>query len=232
MSYILDALRRADAERDRQTASSVLFDDSRQWSPRYAPPSTQRNAPWMLLITLALMALIGGWTIWHFWPSAISTTTSVPSSPTPAAQPATVVQMPPPTPVEVASRSTAPLPVQPAIPTPIAVADVAPIPAPVKPPAPVEKPLKMPASVNTASTTSPAAKVSTLDELPPDLRSRVPALQVGGSVYSEDIQTRMVILNGQLLHENESLQPGLVLRKIQPKFLILELDGHRFRINI
>ena len=69
-----------------------------------------------------------------------------------------------------------------------------------------------------------------LAELPAELRRRLPGLAVGGSVYSSQPASRLLILNGQAFHEGDTLAPGLTLELIQLKSAVLRFDGRRFTI--
>jgi general secretion pathway protein B len=62
-------------------------------------------------------------------------------------------------------------------------------------------------------------------ELPPELRRQLPALAVGGSVWSDNPASRFVILNGQLLHEGQALDNGVALERLLPKAALLRWRG-------
>jgi general secretion pathway protein B len=96
----------------------------------------------------------------------------------------------------------------------------------------------------TAATQSPAAaprpvakpaepepKLPSLAELPDDVRSDVPAITIGGSIYSKSAANRMVVINGQVFHEGDALATGLVLEQIRPKSAVLRFRTHRYEIT-
>jgi general secretion pathway protein B len=112
-------------------------------------------------------------------------------------------------------------------PTSPAVAATTPVPA-RKP-----KPTPAAASAATASAAAPAAeeRVYAMNELPDDIRRQLPNLSVGGSMYSTTPASRLVIINGQVLHEGERLTPELVLQQIRLKAAVFAFKGYRFTIT-
>ncbi|MCU0774808.1 MAG: general secretion pathway protein GspB [Ideonella sp.] len=70
----------------------------------------------------------------------------------------------------------------------------------------------------------------TPDQLPEALRRELPNLEVTGSAYSADPASRMLILNGQVVHEGDALGGGVVLETIQPRSAVLRTGEQRFRI--
>ncbi len=69
-----------------------------------------------------------------------------------------------------------------------------------------------------------------MSELPADLRSALPPLVVNGSVYAGQAAERLLILNGQPLHEGDTVAPDLVLEQIQLQSVVLNLRGTRFSL--
>ena len=63
------------------------------------------------------------------------------------------------------------------------------------------------------------------------LRQQLPALAISGATYSENPQYRMVIVNGQVLHEGDTAAPGVVLEKIRQKEVVLRTQGQRYRMG-
>jgi general secretion pathway protein B len=82
----------------------------------------------------------------------------------------------------------------------------------------------------TASAATPT-RVPTLAELPPELRSQMPTLAVGGSVYSPQAASRIVILNGQVFREGDKPLDGLVVERIGLKSTLLVYRGTRFELK-
>jgi len=236
MSYILDALKRADAERERghvpglhaQSIDSASSADRRPGLPRWALAAGGGTA----LIVVAALA-------WRMGADAHAPLPMPMTAPEPA-----------PAPVVAAAPTTEPAPVVEAAPVaappaPPPVAYVAPPPPPVakpqreaKPPAaprPTPPSAMAPAQVPAAATArppepTPNATVPLMAELPSTLRQQLPQLAVTGSVYSEDATSRFIMLNGEVVKEGGQPAPGLVLERIEPKSAVLRFKGQRFRL--
>ena len=82
-----------------------------------------------------------------------------------------------------------------------------------------------------ASAASAAPPAVTLAELPADLRAQLPALTVGGSVYSPAAASRIVILNGQVFREGDQPVEGLTVEQIGLKSTVLVFKGVRFELK-
>ena len=101
-------------------------------------------------------------------------------------------------------------------------------------PAPATATAAAPASATapaTAAATAPA-RVASLAELPADARRGLPPLSFGGSIYSNTPANRLLIVNGQLMHEGDSLGPGVTLEQIKPKAAVLNIGGQRYEIGL
>ena len=87
-----------------------------------------------------------------------------------------------------------------------------------------------------AAIAKPAAAVETsvppLAELPEDVRRQVPAMAMGGSVYSPEPARRMIIVNGQVFVEGSTLAPDLRLEIINPKSAVFSIRGQRFQVPL
>jgi general secretion pathway protein B len=218
MSYILDALRRAEAEREQEKAS-VPGVHSAVLSDRPLPPVATRSASraplaWALgLIAIALVG-VGAW-----WLGRSAT----PVAPSPAAAPV-------PMPAVTAPVPAAPNPVVPMAPPPAPVPTArAPAPAPVL--VPPSNPPAPPAAVSPAPVPPPpAAALPTYRELPEATRRQLSPLTVGGAMHSPDPASRMLILNGQVVRQGDTVAPGLVLEEIQPRAAVLVFQGQRFTL--
>lgn len=202
MSYILDALKKAEAERNSGTAAT----------PRFAPavpahPSTRRKPlPWLALTALAGMAGIAAWL--RFAPVAAP----VPSS---AAEnrPAAAVQLG--AAISMQNDET------------VREADAN------KEENSHAKPAKAGNARKAAVKKQPVAAetIATLRELPNSIQQQIPALQVGGYIYSANRADRSVLINNHLLREGQEIVPGLTLEKMMPNGMVLHFQGYRFRIS-
>ena len=244
MSYILDALRRAQAERGRGGVPGLHTPAVAASSAAEVPQSSGGNRlVWLIAAGAAAIALVLAWL--QFSPKA-----SAPApTPPPAVVASAVVQpeiAPVPVPAPVPAPIPTPAPVAPPEPAPVVI-DVTP-PPPPPPPAPPVVPQAKPAVVAPAPKPAPAvanpaapdnAKVATapstpvyaVGELPAAVREQLPALQLAGITYSSNSKYRMVIVNGQVLHEGESAGPGLVLERIESARTIWAFRGYRFALQ-
>ena len=69
-----------------------------------------------------------------------------------------------------------------------------------------------------------------LDELPVSVRRAIPALRIDGIVQSPSPANRLLLVNGQVLRERETLIPGLQLEGIGPDSAIFTWRGQRFQL--
>lgn len=221
MSYILDALRRADSERDRGAVPGV---HARQ-VPLAGGDGDAPGArlPGWLWPVAAMVVLVIGALVWMLLGRDSVRAVAVVSpvlAPAPAPLPASVIALP------------ALLP--PALPVP-ALRPVA-VPA-VKPPARTLPAVPAPVARAEAAREPPAKasaaepRTYTVAELPDEVRRDLPTLAIGGAMYSENPANRMLIINGQTFHERDRLAPGLVLVQIKLKTAVLEFKGYRYGIS-
>lgn len=235
MSFILDALKRADAERERGRVPGLHSQTPLPTAKAAARPARPSRWGWLVGLLVLLVATLA----WWLWPSSRDTATipepSVASAPAPAAEPAPPITAPAPSPAPApAAAVVAPVttPVTKASPQPPVAPLLSPPPAA---PAPVE-----PAAGTTAPTPAiPAAPppkptdtgpVRRLADLPADQRAQLPRLAVSGASYSQNPAHRMLIVNGTVVQEGQEIAPGLTLERIGPNEAVLNHRGLRFFI--
>ncbi|MBL8279369.1 MAG: general secretion pathway protein GspB [Pelomonas sp.] len=226
MSYILDALRRAEADRERDRGHVPGL--NAQPLPDGASAQTRPARRWLPWAGggLLLVAGIGAGSWW-----AGSAREAMPPAAAPAPTPSTIVAPPPPAPVAAPASAPvlAPVPAPaPAI-APAPAASASPYLPPVPPPAPPAlAPAPAPRATPAAEPAAPA-RVPLLSELPEATRRELPRLALGGSVYSDDPRSRLVVINGEVLHEGARLGNELVLEQIRPRELVLRFKGQAYR---
>ena len=256
MSYILEALRKADAERERGAVPDlhaqtlpVRVSDAQIRSPRSS------MGLWLGL-GVGLAAVAGA--AWFFLGRDDSVRMAPAAAPTVAPVVATAAAPPraapaPPTSPAVIALPVAPVPpvelpaasvpqTQPAVqpeplaPTPVAKPQARAPASPPARPAPAPKPVvstpKPATSPPKAEPAAPPARVPALAELPAEFRQQVPALVVGGSVYSPQASARMVVINGQVFQEGNNLAPELKLEQIRQKSAVFSIQGQRFEVPL
>jgi general secretion pathway protein B len=242
MSYILDALRKADAERRGVTAPAALAEPAVLVAPddpdADLPPTPAR--PWVWVLGGMGVALLGvlGWQV-------LRGSGAPAPAPVVAAAPAVALPPPAPAPVVAPPPPAAPPPPNedalPNFPPPLPTSAPAPAPKPearaaTPAPAPAAQPAEkaaLPPGIAVVSPTpaaAPAERIYTVNELPDALRRDFPRLSVGGAMYSERAADRMVVLNGQVFHEGDALGKDLKLRQIKLKSAVLDFRGYRVEI--
>lgn len=226
MSFILDALKRADAERAHGRVPGLHTQAMPQGRP--APALRQPVRPYLLLLSGVVIALLC-LALWNWLRPSLAASNS-PETPPPVA----ALSPPALTATAVAPVATATPPTTPASTPPSAPAIKSPIAAktPAKPAATAERPRERRAQPPVAAPTAPPANPSpALNELPEDIRQALPKLVISGSIYSETAAHRMLIINGQVFHEGEKPSPNLELEQIRPKTAIFNFKGQRYSVG-
>ena len=210
MSYILDALRKAEAERERGNVPSIHAQPAFAGAGPGSAPLKSRL--WIVLAAVgAVLALVVVAVLYLLLGRS------------PASEVATPIVTPAPASVAVA-------PAVPVVPTPVAVAPpLQTAPPPVRKVRPASAP---PVAATPASSATPKTddRVYAINELPDDIRRQLPTLSVGGSMYSPKPANRIVIINGQVLHEGERIAPDLVVQQIKLKAAVLAFKGYRYSL--
>jgi general secretion pathway protein B len=258
MSYILDALRRADAERSRGAVPGLHS----QGLPADDEPAARNRGPLIWAAGAAGALVVAGLVIvlfgpWHAAPAPDARTAPELAPPARDNAPAQAAQGEQPAPqpgaidpgarpIEPPLGRTAPPPAYPPPPQqraaerPVAAGRVATLEprAPARPAAPAASPVEhYGAPIAAASTPAPARAnananaISNINDLPPNVRSQLPHLAVGGAIYSDTPSARMVILNGQVFHEGEKPAADTVLEQIRLKSAILNFRGQRYEVT-
>ncbi|MDC8785754.1 general secretion pathway protein GspB [Roseateles koreensis] len=233
MSYILDALRRAESERERGTVPRLHTQSEATLSTEQGPHSPRARRLRLGLVLGLLLGLIALVLAWVFglgqgpWRSAER----------PPAQAASLSVAPMPVvAVAVVKNPVVPQQTTPAKPAESANPVARPITAPSGPLAAVPPamlsavPPAVPANTPPAVAAKPAA-IPALSALPESLRRELPPLVAGGAMYSDTPANRMLIINGQVLREGDQVAPQLVLEQIKLKAAVLVYKGERFSIN-
>ena len=258
MSYILDALRRADSERERGAVPSI---HSSPVPPLADDPKPQRGSSqsqMLVGVIVVLLLALAGLLAWHLM-SGKQSPAVVGAEPAPAPVPI-AEPSPEPPPVQIAPAPT-PMPATPVPQAPAPVAQVAPIqpvaPAPVPAP-PIQRPSPPPAQIPMAAApilsvpprpgfaapptrTAPSSlptptaeadnRIYTPSELPANIQRDLPKLVIGGAMYSETPANRMLIINSQVFHEGDKLTADLVLQEIRLKSAVLKYKGYRYGVS-
>jgi general secretion pathway protein B len=234
MSYILEALRKADQER---SAGSVPDLEAVHESSVHSAASSRWV--WILGAVLALNGLLlavlllrdGGSeqeaVVEAGQPAVKTTVSDEPVSPPPvvisqpvprAPPPAVMVKQPVPAPAPVA----APVPPSPAVSTaPVIPQPVAPTPAYEPEPEPVRSAATPPAVV-------PQDGVPYWDDMTLEFRSGLDMPRLDVHVYDSDPQRRFLLIELKKYREGDTLANGAVVEEILPEGVRLSYQGSRF----
>jgi general secretion pathway protein B len=211
MSYILDALRRSQAERERGQVPGLHA----QNATLAAAPAVARQRSWLWPALAVLGLLVLGSLVWALLRPSAPAAASASASATPAATPSEV--LPPrvakvPATAVAAPEVVAPQPHPQPQPLPLPIVVSAPV-----PPAPVPAAKAPPVAAPTKVAAEPEPTLLALAQLSAEQRRELPPLVLGGSIWSTSAASRFVIFNGQLVHEGESAAPGVTVERIAPK---------------
>lgn len=236
MSYILEALKKAQAERQLGNAPTLH-------AASMQAPSLAAALPWWrrpLVLAALLMALV------------IVALLVLLLRPAPSATPAVLTAAQAPAPAHAPLPSGVPKEIKPELVLRAAM-----------PPADMPQPLPVPeahggvvlragdsasapaaaaasASANVApasaalkpavSTRASEEPVLNLRELPEPIQRAIPTVAVGGYIYSSNPADRLLLVDKVLRHEGEEVAPGLVLEKLQAREAVFSFRGYRYRI--
>jgi len=235
MSYILDALRKSQRERD----------------PAPPPPPDAvhnitislpgRNGLIVVGIIL-LLVLLGA--VLFFWRSTVG---SVPEPAVTVAPVAPATEPPP-----AAAAKAAPAEVAPVSPPAIEsvkpsapvhdLAEQAEVALPVVPkPKPARKHVQKPASVVHTVSPAPAASptltatpsdgIPLLQQMPLEFQHALPPLAVTIHVYAPDPSQRILFINNREYHQGSQITGGIRVEEIVPDGVVLSYQGERFKLS-
>jgi general secretion pathway protein B len=245
MSYILDALKKA--ESDRLSGAAPIIGAPVE---RFLAPEAPRRKRW-LWAAIPLTAVAVAVLVWF-----------TAGREQEAAQPSTITaQIDPPPAIPAPEPSPPPQRATPVVAVPQA-------PAPAKNPAaperatptkPVEKkadPARsearpVPEQKAATAITRPAPKTSVperrpapqpqpapiqealpfLHELAPHVQREIPKFSIDGYLYSGNKADRSLLINRRLLHEGDQIASGLVIEEMRPQEMVLNYRGTRYRSN-
>ncbi|WP_409268189.1 general secretion pathway protein GspB [Massilia sp. BHUDP2] len=233
MSYILEALKKAQAERQLGNAPTIHAPP-----PSYASADTRSSRKPVIIGIAAGALVVALGALFLLRQPAPAPAVQVASAPVsaPVAAPVAVPAAP-----VVAALPAAPEPAAPAKPE----APVKPKAPPVsaKPPAPAPKPAPRAEPVEAlpeparpvlvaAAPAAPSAEdhIGPLQSLPESVQREIPKVSFGGYIYSPNPAERLLLVDKMLRREGEEVAPGLVLERLLPKAAIMNYRGSRYRV--
>jgi general secretion pathway protein B len=237
VSYILEALKKAEAQRGQGQVPGI---HDQHMAPEFSGGASTGGQSLLIWIIMAMGLVMIGLLVWALWePESASNSQASVASVRPVAQ-------------GPAQAAPPPAPAVPAVPAPPpAAVAVQAMQAQASPPAqeprsqteaqapfptaPVPSRNERKAHADANETRRPAAQATATkpaQQDPPDLpeamRPQLPKLAFGGAMHSENPASRMLIVNGQLLHEGDAINPDLTLERIQLKQATFRYKGYRY----
>ena len=230
MSYILDALRRADDERKQHVPRTP------ELTPGPAVPVAPRTAHRLGLGVAAVVVLAAA--IAWFWIAADAppdpSGTDVPAVAPPPQQAAAVSPAVPPAAPRAAQTPTASPGPDATAPAPRADAAIAAVALP--PPARAEAPdaaggeRPAPASAPADDPPPSGGVIPAWRDLPPDQRQALPHPNLDVHVHAPDPARRFVMIEMKKYREGDTLTDGSVLERIDAEGIVLEYRGQRYAL--
>jgi len=237
MSYILEALKKAQAERQLGNAPTIHAP-----APSYAAPRAGQGAQRRYL-ALGVGVVVVAAAVALLWPrfageAPVRLATAMPPAAVPATAPVATpappaVVIPAPVPIVQPAPAPAPAPVAEARPV-----RVKPAPAPVVSAASPSQPSPQPSPQQREAAPAPATvapqpvgddQLRTLQQLPDTLQREIPKVAFGGYIYSPTPGESLLLVDKMLRREGEEVAPGLVLERLTPKAAVMNYRGTRYR---
>jgi general secretion pathway protein B len=228
MSFILDALKKSESDRQRQSGPALF-------EVKVAPPHT--GLPLWAVAVAALLVVNLAIVMWMLWrhPAARTTEASMADTSTaaPAPQPA------PPLPASAATEGPqaaaatpvpAPPPVSPATSPPAAAPALRPTPGAADNPddyAPAAEPAAAPL-LGSRVRRDTVDGVPLYQDVAATPGARIPQLRLDLHVFAPHPQERFVMINMHKLREGDSLPEGVHVDSITPEGAVLSYSGARF----
>jgi general secretion pathway protein B len=244
MSYILDALKKSDQQRQRGATPTLLAAQATPTAPRR--PRYFLNS--MLAAVLICAGIVVGWL--RPW----QTKQPAPAAESIASMPVSAIQIATPASVSVdpeliGESEQEPLMHQSTSATQsarlsagLATKRDSPAPAHNASPVPLSRPdtgiqqaagMSLPDQTTLGGTVAEEGKsVMALNELPPSIQREIPAITLSFHAYSSNPKERRVMINGNIVGQGEQLAPGLSVEQITPDGVILGYKGYRFQRGV
>jgi general secretion pathway protein B len=228
MSYILEALKKSDRQRQRGATPTLQV-------AQVAAAAPKRPVVVYFSLLAAVLLVVGimiGW-LRPWQPEQPLAATALPGTelivaPAPLTAPS---EMPSKTaqefPAQNSTRAGQAVPVagamKPSNPTPVSSAPKAAAPMPDK---------SAPEKSASVAGVAQEQKAIPMNELPLQIQQEIPAITVQLHSYSSKPGERLVYINSTRLREGDSLMPGLTLEQITPDGMIFGYKGYRFQRGI
>ncbi len=226
MSYILDALKKAEADRDPEARASLAMAQHQR-----------RRSRWLAYVIVIALIANAAILLWLFLPQPQQQTTAREGAPPAAAQQAQQEPMRQPQQAPPPARNIA----QPSAP---AAVETTPTQRPTTPAAISTSPSAQAAQPRMAAETAtgetiigpgsapaPASEPLPVSSLPPGQRERFPALSFSTHIYADDADLRAIVVNGTRLEEGDRLD-DLYLHRITEDGAVFRFEGRLVSVSV
>jgi general secretion pathway protein B len=234
MSYILDALKKSDQQRQRGATPTLQAAQLTVAAPRRPLLISYGLLAVVLLVTGVMIGWLRPWQAERQPPAP-----AFPGTEAVAAKPPMQVLQQAPAPLTAPAPSTTtppgrtpqgypapePTPAAQAVPTSVAAKTSASVDSGTPGAA-------APVADDSARPAAPQQKALRFDELPVQIQREIPAMTVQLHAYSSLPSERIVYINSTKLQEGDYLIPGLMLEQITPDGMIFSYKGYRFQHGI
>jgi len=93
-------------------------------------------------------------------------------------------------------------------------------------------PYPSPAADSAAPPRSPLQKPRDLRELPPSVQGGIPEITLSAHYYDNDPHSRVATVNGRVMHEGQTVSPGLTIERITPSGVDFNYQGSLFHKEV
>jgi general secretion pathway protein B len=232
MSYVLEALKKAQAQREQGGIPGIYSLQVPYVAVEGKPGSNLKPVLWvitgLLVIILGLFAWRMGGNSWMLQNGAVAVA-QVPSTPeivpaqaaAPAQTPGPVSQTLSEGEIQVAGSAVS----EPITPKRKEKA------APPNSKAPTAALTPVPKPEPKVQSDDAVDKINAVTELPEGVRRELPALVISGGSYSSNPAQRLIIVNNQVFTESSQPAPGVVVERIEQNAVLLSFKGYLYRVG-
>ncbi|MBU0946276.1 MAG: general secretion pathway protein GspB [Proteobacteria bacterium] len=240
MSYILEALKKSEKERKKEGVPDLQADHS--LPPAHRPERVSLVAKW-LAGAVAFLLLGGG--VWFWWTGEekdlpqLAQELEVFSPSPPPLSPGTSQAVVPLTPASDSGDLSQEILVQISQEVRQAMAEVRgqnqPPSSAVLPDVEPESPQKIDLEISEPQPVvedNPENVLPLLEEMPTELREKIPELSFAGHVYADDPGKRLIMINNRILREGDQVSKSLSLQQITRAGVILRYEVFVFQVKL
>lgn len=220
MSYILEALKKAQAERQLGAMPTI---DAVSIHVSEADGGASRKPLWFAVGAALIVAALGAMAWWRMSQPEPPVVMLELAHPMPAALPPSVA-----VPGQGAAPAVVALPLPP--PQSIVIPQAQPAPVPAARPAPAPAPARVVAYEPPARAPAPEEALPFARDLPEQVRGGLPQVAFGGYMYSPNPADRLLLIDKVLRREGDEVAPGLMLEKLLPTAAVMNYRGTRYRV--